>query len=60
MCGLSLRQCRWKESAMKNDVLQPDHRKFHDMKALGNYIHSKGLKYGVYSSPGPEGLFTIF
>ncbi len=45
---------------MKNDVLQPDHRKFHDMKALGNYIHSKGLKYGVYSSPGPEGLFTIF
>jgi alpha-galactosidase len=26
---------------------------FPDMKALGNYIHSKGLKFGIYSSPGP-------
>jgi alpha-galactosidase len=23
------------------------------MKALGDYIHAKGLKYGIYSSPGP-------
>ena len=23
------------------------------MKALGDYIHSKGLKFGIYSSPGP-------
>lgn len=22
------------------------------MKALGDYIHSKGLKYGIYSSAG--------
>ena len=22
------------------------------MKALGDYIHSKGLKFGIYSSPG--------
>ena len=28
-------------------------KKFPDMKALGNYIHSKGLKMGIYSSPGP-------
>jgi len=28
-------------------------RKFPDMKALGDYIHDKGLKYGIYSSPGP-------
>jgi len=28
-------------------------RKFPDMKALGDYIHAKGLKYGMYSSPGP-------
>ncbi|MEX2316730.1 MAG: NPCBM/NEW2 domain-containing protein [Pirellulales bacterium] len=28
-------------------------KKFPDMKALGDYIHSKGLKYGIYSSPGP-------
>lgn len=26
--------------------------KFPDMKALGEYIHSKGLKFGIYSSPG--------
>ena len=25
---------------------------FPDMKALGDYIHSLGLKYGIYSSPG--------
>ena len=27
--------------------------KFPDMKALGDYVHSKGLKFGIYSSPGP-------
>jgi len=27
--------------------------RFPDMKALGDYIHSKGLKFGIYSSPGP-------
>jgi len=24
------------------------------MKALADYIHSKGLKFGIYSSPGPR------
>jgi alpha-galactosidase len=28
-------------------------RKFPDMKALTGYVHSKGLKIGIYSSPGP-------
>ncbi|MEI9969029.1 MAG: glycoside hydrolase family 27 protein [Terracidiphilus sp.] len=28
--------------------------KFPDMKALADYVHSKGLKLGVYSSPGPK------
>jgi alpha-galactosidase len=28
-------------------------RKFPDMKALADYVHSKGLKLGIYSSPGP-------
>lgn len=28
--------------------------KFGDMKALGEYIHARGLKYGIYSSPGPK------
>jgi alpha-galactosidase len=28
--------------------------KFPDMKALGDYVHSKGLRLGIYSSPGPK------
>ena len=28
--------------------------KFPDMKALAYYVHSKGLKLGIYSSPGPK------
>jgi alpha-galactosidase len=27
--------------------------KFPDMKTLAHYVHSKGLKIGIYSSPGP-------
>ncbi|HEV2645958.1 MAG TPA: glycoside hydrolase family 27 protein [Acidobacteriaceae bacterium] len=27
-------------------------KKFPDMKALSDYVHSKGLKLGIYSSPG--------
>ncbi len=33
--------------------LRPNH-KFPDMKALADYVHSKGLKLGIYSSPGPR------
>jgi alpha-galactosidase len=33
--------------------LQPN-SKFPDMKALADYVHSKGLKLGIYSSPGPR------
>jgi alpha-galactosidase len=28
--------------------------KFPDMKALADYVHSLGLKLGIYSSPGPQ------
>jgi alpha-galactosidase len=28
--------------------------KFPDMKALTDFVHSKGLKIGLYSSPGPK------
>jgi alpha-galactosidase len=28
--------------------------RFPDMKALADYVHSKGLKIGIYSSPGPQ------
>ena len=29
-------------------------KKFGDMKALGDFIHARGLKFGIYSSPGPK------
>lgn len=29
-------------------------KKFPDMRALADYVHSKGLKIGIYSSPGPK------
>lgn len=28
-------------------------RKFPDMKSLADYVHGRGLKLGIYSSPGP-------
>ena len=28
--------------------------KFPNMKGLADYVHSKGLKIGLYSSPGPQ------
>lgn len=33
--------------------IQSNH-KFPDMKALADYVHSKGLKLGIYSGPGPR------
>jgi alpha-galactosidase len=35
-----------------NGVILPNAR-FPDLKGLADYIHSKGLKAGIYSSPGP-------
>ena len=32
----------------------PNPEKFPDMKALADYVHSLGLKIGIYSSPGPK------
>jgi len=29
-------------------------KKFPDMKALADYVHRKGLKLGIYTSPGPN------
>ncbi|HVA01861.1 MAG TPA: glycoside hydrolase family 27 protein [Terriglobia bacterium] len=29
-------------------------KRFPDMKALADFVHSKGLKLGIYSSPGPR------
>ena len=54
----------WERSAREQDPLfegpvrAPDgtmltNKKFPDMKALGDYVHGKGLKFGIYSGPGP-------
>jgi alpha-galactosidase len=43
----------WQGTRDANGELHPNSR-FPDMKALGDYIHSKGLKFGIYSSPGPK------
>ena len=41
----------WEGARDANGVLQPN-SKFPDMKALTAYVHSRGLKIGIYSSPG--------
>lgn len=43
----------WEGARDSNGVLQPN-ANFPDMKALADYVHSKGLKLGLYSSPGPR------
>src|SRR5580698_9602102 len=43
----------WQGTRDANGVLQPN-EKFPDMKALADYVHSKGMKIGIYSSPGPK------
>lgn len=43
----------WQGQRDGKGVIHPNAR-FPDMKALGDYIHGKGLKFGIYSSPGPK------
>ncbi len=43
----------WEGQRDANGVLHSN-AKFPDMKALADYVHSKGLKLGIYSSPGPR------
>jgi alpha-galactosidase len=42
----------WEGERDAQGNIQPN-RKFPDMKALADYVHSRGLKLGIYSSPGP-------
>lgn len=41
----------WQGERDAQGVLHPN-AKFPDMKALAEYVHSRGLKFGIYSSPG--------
>ena len=42
----------WEGTRGPNNEIRTN-QKFPDMKALADYVHSKGLKIGIYSSPGP-------
>lgn len=43
----------WEGKRDASGVLHTN-EKFPDMKALADYVHSKGLKLGIYSSPGDQ------
>jgi len=43
----------WQGKRDESGVIHPN-EKFPDMKGLADYVHGKGLKIGIYSSPGPK------
>lgn len=43
----------WQGLRDASGKLQPNSR-FPDMKRLADYLHARGLKLGIYSSPGPK------
>jgi alpha-galactosidase len=43
----------WEGTRDASGVIVPND-KFPDMKALADYVHGRGLKLGIYSSPGPR------
>jgi alpha-galactosidase len=45
----------WQGARDANGNIQPDAKKFPSgMKTLGDYIHAKGLKFGIYSDAGAK------
>ncbi len=43
----------WEGTRDKDGSIRTN-EKFPDMKALGDYVHAQGLRFGIYSSPGPK------
>ena len=43
----------WEGTRNANGEIQPN-EKFPDMRALADAVHARGLKLGIYSSPGPK------
>jgi len=43
----------WEGTRDARGEIRPN-EKFPDMKALADFIHERGLKFGIYSSPGPK------
>ena len=48
----------WKDGRAASGEILPN-EKFPDLKALADYVHARGLKLGIYTSPGPKtcGMF---
>jgi hypothetical protein len=44
----------WEAEQRAADGSIVPNQKFPDMKSLADYIHSLGLRFGIYSSPGPR------
>jgi alpha-galactosidase len=44
----------WQAASRNNKKELMPNEKFPDIKRLADYVHSKGLKIGLYSSPGPK------
>lgn len=44
----------WEAPERATDGTIVPNEKFPDMKALGTFLHTQGLKFGIYSSPGPR------
>ena len=43
----------WEGERDADGALHPN-EKFPDMRALADYVHSKGLRFGIYAGPGPR------
>jgi alpha-galactosidase len=43
----------WESPKRAADSSIVPNEKFPDMKALGDFLHSNGIRFGIYSSPGP-------
>jgi len=44
----------WESPERAADGKVVPNEKFPDMKGLGDYLHGNGLRFGIYSSPGPK------
>ncbi len=43
----------WEAADRRADGVLPGNANWPDMKSLTGYMHSNGMKFGIYSSPGP-------
>ncbi len=50
----------WQGGRDSNGVIYPDPKRFPSgMKALADYVHSKGLKLGIYTDVGPKTCLAV-